>query len=204
MENKALRVVKCRYVGNSAELLNTVALAKRVREKVAADRSKAAQEIAASLDEQRRAAHSEGFRAGYSAGKLAAHQKLESELDAFGSLLNKLFKQAERDCLTFALDLAERVLNKQVQEDPTPLLTIIKREIEKLRGRYETVELRVHPKCLAQLGAKWQTSAIQVKISSDGSLSPSEAAIDTPAGSLSFGLNHIFLHYKEELLKECA
>ncbi|MGC9947708.1 MAG: FliH/SctL family protein [Bryobacteraceae bacterium] len=118
----------------------------------------------------------ESFDAGLRAGEAAARQSLESEVRGtierlavaiaeVASLRAETIHRAEADTVRLAVEIARRVLHRELTVDTSALGALIKAALEKLRAQ-EVYRVRVHPdqakivrSCLDEMG---RSQAIEV------------------------------------------
>lgn len=106
---------------------------------------------------------------GYQAGELTARQALEGEMRAGAERLSQAIadlatareqtiRRAEEDTVRLALDIARRVLHRELSVNSSAIEALVKTALEKLRNQ-EIYRVRVHPdqenlvrQCLQQRG----------------------------------------------------
>ncbi|HWE52212.1 MAG TPA: FliH/SctL family protein [Bryobacteraceae bacterium] len=108
-------------------------------------------ELTASLEKKTRAASELGFRE----GEAAARQKLEADFRASAARLAEAIaelsqrridalKRAEADAVRLAMEIARRVIYRELSVDPGALEGLFKAALEKLIN-HEILRVRVHP-----------------------------------------------------------
>jgi flagellar assembly protein FliH len=118
----------------------------------------------------------QAYEAGTRAGEAAARQNLEGDVHAMVEKLaatigevaatrGDTIRRAEADTVKLAIEIARRVLHREVSVDTSALEGLIKAALEKLQAQ-EVYRVRVHPDqeavvrtCLEQMG---RSSAIEV------------------------------------------
>jgi flagellar assembly protein FliH len=109
------------------------------------------EELTASIDKKTRTAAEQGFRE----GEAAARQKLEAELRAAIAKLAEAIVEvnqgrvealhrAESDAVRLAIEIARRVVYRELSVDPGALEGLFKAALEKLIN-HEILKVRVHP-----------------------------------------------------------
>jgi flagellar assembly protein FliH len=99
----------------------------------------------------RAAAYQQGFVAGEAAGAQRAQTRLEPVLTSFSSIVTelagtrkKLRGEAEEAAVALALEVARRILHREVASDPEAILGLVKAAFQKCDAR-ATQRLRVSP-----------------------------------------------------------
>jgi flagellar assembly protein FliH len=123
------------------------------------------EEVTADLERQTRAAFEKGLRE----GEAAARQRLEAEsrasLERLSSAISEVpqkrmeaLRRAESDAVHLAIEIARRVVHRELSVDPGALAGLIKAALEKLINQ-EILRVRVHPaiasvltECIARSG----------------------------------------------------
>jgi flagellar assembly protein FliH len=122
-------------------------------------------EMEASAEPRARQAYDSGFQA----GEIEARQKLESEvrlsIERMAAAIAEVpqaraetIRRAESDTVRLAIEIARRVLHRELSTDSSALEALVKAAMEKLQGQ-EIYRVRVHPdqaamikSCLMQSG----------------------------------------------------
>lgn len=120
--------------------------------------------------EIKKSAWDEGYREGWNEGAAAvekAGQKqaeelksLLSELDAFK---NGLYNELEKDVLALSLDIAEKIVNTELEKDDSMYIAMVKKAISRLNIESRFV-LRVNPREFKRFfkdGAEWLQAEMQ-------------------------------------------
>jgi flagellar assembly protein FliH len=109
------------------------------------------EELTSQLDRSTKDAWNQGFRA----GETAARKSLEAELRETVSALAKtiaeiaaqgpeMIRRAEADTVRLAIEIARRVLHREITVDPSALSALVGAALEKLRNQ-EIHRVRIHP-----------------------------------------------------------
>jgi flagellar assembly protein FliH len=143
--------------------------------------------------EQRvREARAAGFREGEAAGRKRAAAELEPVLERLArsiqemaGLRGQMRREAEADMLRLALEIARRVLRREMAADPDAMRGLVLAALEKLQGQ-EISRVKVHPSHAAlvtELLRKHGT-AQPVEVIADASREPGAAVFETERGNL--------------------
>jgi len=149
-------------------------------------------ELSAGVQKQTRAASEQGFRD----GEAAARKKLEAEYrqsaaklaEAIAELPQRraeALRRAEADTVRLAIEIARRVVHRELSVDPGALGGLIKAALEKLIN-HEILKVRVHPgleKILAEYLAR-DLKGRTVEIAVDASQAPGGVIFEIARGSL--------------------
>lgn len=109
------------------------------------------EELTSVLDRDKKDAWDQGFRA----GEIAARQGLEADVrDTVAALAEKIseiaaqgpevIRRAEADTVRLAIEIARRVLHREITVDPSALSALVGAALEKLRNQ-EIHRVRIHP-----------------------------------------------------------
>lgn len=122
-------------------------------------------ELTAHAEQQARQVYDSGRRA----GEAAVHQQVDEELrrtaDRMAATISEIaqaradtIRRAEADTVRLAVEIARRILHREISTDTSALEALIKAAMEKLQGQ-EVYRVRVHPDqenlvkaCLLQAG----------------------------------------------------
>jgi len=143
--------------------------------------------------EQRvREAHAAGFREGEAAGKKRAAAELEPVLERLArsihemaGLRGEIRREAELDMLRLALEIARRVLRRELAVDPDAIRGLVLAALEKLQGQ-EVSRVKVHPSHAVLVGDLLRKSGAgqQVEVMADASREPGAVIFETERGNL--------------------
>lgn len=169
-------------------------------------RSEIAELTCASAQIERKA-HESGYRA----GELAARQALDKDVRACGERLSQTIaelastreqtiRRAEADTVRLALEIARRVLHRELSVDPSAIGALVKAALEKLRNQ-EIYRVRVHPdqeqivrRCLQQMGRGGEVEIVSDPAQAKGgalfeiSRGALDASVDTQLREIERGL----------------
>lgn len=112
------------------------------------NRSAAAPHSAAHLEQTRRQAHEEGYRAGYAEGKQRADAealRLTQLVDALNQELQQADQKIAQDLLDLALEIAKQMLQQALKVKPELLLEVVRKAIAELPHFSQHAHLVLHP-----------------------------------------------------------
>ncbi len=132
----------------------------------------------------------QAFESGREAGGSAARQELQAPLERVARSLAELAscrtryrREAEREVVQLALEIARRILRRELTIDPEAILGLVRAGLESVSLR-EVLEVRVHPAhaetvrlCLNKLGAPAALAVI-----ADPHLEPGALLVETRRG----------------------
>ncbi len=174
---------------------------------IAAAREKAAAVVAAAGEDAaklRREAYDEGYEKGFAEGRVngeaagleqaggaiaAAAEKASQILALARQQADEAFAAAERQVVELALAVASKVLAREVAENPTVILPIVKAALDKVQDQ-EQITIRVNPECYELVLAarpELQASlarAASVAVVADGALKDGDCIVETPYGTV--------------------
>jgi flagellar assembly protein FliH len=174
---------------------------------ISAAREKAAAVVAAAGEEAaklRQEAYDEGFEKGFAEGQERGETAgLEQAKDAIAAAADRAakllalaqeqadaaFANAERQVVELALAVAGKVLARQVEENPTVILPIVKTALDKVQDQ-EQIAIRVHPECYdLVLAARPELQAglaraSTVNVVADTALKAGDCIVETPFGTV--------------------
>lgn len=122
-------------------------------------------ELTTAAERQARQAYESGFRAGEAAAVQNFEgavregvERLAKAIDQVASLRSETIRRAEADTVRLAVEIARRVLHRELSVDTSALEALVKAALEKLQSQ-EVYRVRVHPdlektmrSCLEQTG----------------------------------------------------
>lgn len=161
-------------------------------------------EAEAKIEELRQAAYDEGFARGHAEG--LAKGEMDGLAKAQGTVDEAIEKsqrligmaeeqarqalaEAEREMVELALAVASKILAKEIAENPTVVLPIVRAAIDKVRDQ-EQVTVRVHPDDYELvLAARLELSSMlsrdnALSVVADGALKSGDCVLDTPYGTV--------------------
>jgi flagellar assembly protein FliH len=132
----------------------------------------------------------QAFEAGREAGRAAAQQELQAPLERVARSLDELAacraryrKETEREVVQLALEIARRILRRELSIDPEAILGLVRAGLESISLR-EVLEVRLHPShaetvrlCLKKMGAPAGLAVI-----ADPHLEPGAVLVETRRG----------------------
>jgi flagellar assembly protein FliH len=174
---------------------------------ISAAREKAAAVVAAAGEDAaklRREAYDEGYEKGFAEGQVRGEAAgLEQARGAIAEAAEKAsqimalaqqqadeaFAAAERQVVELAMAVASKVLAREVAENPTVILPIVKAALEKVQDQ-EKITIRVNPECYELvLAARSELQAGlaragSVAVMADGALKGGDCIVETPYGTV--------------------
>jgi flagellar assembly protein FliH len=150
------------------------------------------EELTSLLDRGTKDAWEQGFRA----GDAATRQSLEVEVRQTASALagaiseiaaqrNETIRRAEADTVRLAIEIARRVLHREITVDPAALTALVGAALEKLRNQ-EIYRVRIHPdleKLLKSLLEQFGRSAA-IEVIPDANLAHGGVTFEISRGAL--------------------
>jgi len=138
-------------------------------------------ELTAAIERQSRQAYEAGFHAGETAAarNLEARvresvEKLSQTIADLASTRRDTIRRAEADTVRLSVEIARRVLHRELSVDPSALEALIKAALEKLQAQ-EVYRVRVHPdqekvvrSCLEQMGRSEGIEVISDPVQPEG------------------------------------
>jgi flagellar assembly protein FliH len=110
-----------------------------------------AEEILAAFQPQLRQARESGFREGEAAGRQAAEQEVRKSVETLAATVagiagarGEAIRRAEADMVRLSVEIARRILHRELSVDASALDALIRAALEKLISQ-EVYRVRVHP-----------------------------------------------------------
>ena len=150
------------------------------------------QELTQAAEEQARQAHEAGHRSGVAAGRAAAQDEVNLAVEKLGQVIAELagartdaMRRAEADVVKLSIEIARRVLHRELSQDTSALEGLIRAALDKLQAQ-EVYRVRVHPEHLVVLRACLEQSGrgASVEVLSDPSQARGGAVFEMSRGSL--------------------
>ncbi len=158
----------------------------------------------------KQAGWNEGFTEGMETGRSEAHdeakqliQSLEKTIETACEARAEALKQLEPDFLKLALLLAEKIMRRQISEDPTWLAPVISDALERLSAANE-ITIRIHPKDylpLQDLESAWPDYRGKLNWEADDALQRGTLIFETEFGAIDASFEQR-LHKLAESLSE--
>ncbi len=148
-------------------------------------------QLEASLDQRVREVHQAGFREGEAAGRKHASAELEPVLQRFARTIAELaelraqiLRESEADLLRLALEIARRVVHRELRVEAEAVDALLRYALEKAR-EHEIHRLRVHPAQKERVRAALERLGHpEVQVAADPGLEPGAAVFATNRGNL--------------------
>lgn len=107
---------------------------------------------ASTLEDLQREAYEEAFRQGYRDGQAAGQEEVAEEVRRFASLIDSLARPFENldaavedELLQLALALAKQVVRRELRQDQTQIIAIVREAIAALPVAAREVRVHLHP-----------------------------------------------------------
>ncbi|MFB3901843.1 MAG: FliH/SctL family protein [Acidobacteriota bacterium] len=158
-------------------------------------------------------AYRKGFEAGKNAGMEMAEKKIEAILGRFAAsieqvagLRSQIIRETQLDVVKLALQIARKLVHREITVDPDIILTLVKVALDKLQSQARIV-IHLNPEDAAILTSKLEQDPqlfgerdIQIKTKS--SLRRGDCLIESPYGSVDGQLSEQFDQIEAGLLSE--
>ncbi len=148
-------------------------------------------------EQREREAQAAGFREGEAAGKKRAAAELGPVLERLvcsirelAGLRSQMRREAEADMLRLALEIARRVLRREMAVDPDAMRGLVLAALEKLQGQ-EISRVKVHPSHAALVSGLLRKSGAgqPVEVIADASREPGAVIFESERGNLDASVN---------------
>lgn len=161
----------------------------------AAEELQRAQEHISQLQQALEQRVREARQAGLREGEAAARQKAAAEIEAIreqtsrtvaelAQVRSQLFHQAEGDLLRLAMEIARRIVHRELRVEPGAVDALIRHALDKVQGQ-EVCRVRAHPDQAAWLRpALERLGQGQLEVKADASLEPGAMLFETSRGNL--------------------
>jgi len=186
--------------GTILEASNLIEQAHHEAEKILHNAREEAASILAQVNEEsetiRLQSKEQGWDEGYSEGAKVAKEEvadtaasllriLQETIENASTVRTKAISQLEQDFLKLSLLVAEKIMRKQIKEDPLWVQPLIAEALERL-GSAENVIVKLNPEDYAALQNAQEKLNIKATIAwdMDDSLTPGSCIIDTEYGAI--------------------
>jgi len=133
-------------------------LIQEARQEVQTAKERAFSDALAEAEELKRGAFEEGQKEGVIQGKKSIEAEAKTHLEALKALLNemgrlkpKVISECERDIVELSVQVAEKILKREVQLDPSAVLDLASRVIEEFEGRSGGIRVKLNPEDYAYI-----------------------------------------------------
>ena len=153
-------------------------------------------ELTETAEAQARQAFDAGHRAGEIAGRAAAQEAVNEAVEKLGQTIGDVagaradaLRRAEADVVKLSIEIARRVLHRELSQDTSALEGLIRAALEKLQAQ-EVYRVRVHPENQVVLRACLEESGrgANIEVLSDPSQARGGAVFEMSRGSLDASL----------------
>jgi flagellar assembly protein FliH len=148
--------------------------------------------LAAEIEQKERDAYDAGRREGETAARLKSESEVKNVIERLSATIIEVagarevaIRRAESDIVKLSIEIARRILHRELALDTSALDALIRAALDKLRSQ-EVSRVRVHPGqeglirgCLQRLGRD-----TTIEVVSDRSQLPGGAVFETSRGSL--------------------
>lgn len=143
---------------------------------------------AASYARGRREAEAEAQQR-YNATVQSTADRLAQAVKQLADIRPRLCKEAEADLLRLALAIAQRILHRELNVDPTALQALVKLSLDRL-GRQDEIRVRVNPSLADSVRTiLGKVSSRPINVSPDSSLEAGSLIFETTRGQLDVSLH---------------
>ena len=150
------------------------------------------EELNAAIEQRVRQAYESGFREGEAAARQSAESQVREAVEKLAATVvevaatrSDVMRRAEADMVRLSVEIARRILHRELSLDTSALEALIRAALEKLRSQ-EVYRVRVHPgheqlvrACLQQIGRD-----PDIEVVSDASQPRGGAVFEISRGSL--------------------
>jgi flagellar assembly protein FliH len=120
----------------------------------------------------------------FSATMQSTAERLAQAVKQLAEVRPRLCKEAETDLLRLSIAIAQRILHRQLNIDPTALEALVRVSLERL-GRQEQIRVRVSPALAdAVRAALGKLSSRTIEVAADSSLEAGSLIFETNRGQL--------------------
>jgi flagellar biosynthesis/type III secretory pathway protein FliH len=137
-----------------------------------------------------------GYEEGYAAGIAAAEKAMADQVNRLAAVVNgvhenhaSFFRIAERQVVDLALQIAQKVVEREVENMPDLAVSVIRSALEEMDAR-TAVRVRVNPDDVEVLRRRWTqvvppgVGADRIELQSDERVTSGGAVIDTTHGQV--------------------
>lgn len=138
----------------------------------------------------------EAEQEGHARGAAEAQQKLEAplrealarlarETETLATLGDRVRRDAEEDLVRLAIEIARRILRREIHTDPSAVLGLVKAALERVAAR-EVLRVRVPPQDVGMLKSYLAEHGMpeRIEVTADGNLERGAVIVETSRGDL--------------------
>jgi flagellar assembly protein FliH len=149
-------------------------------------------EVEAGAEDRIRDSYGTGLAEGEAAGRARAEEKVGEALERLAAAVaelaearQRMLAQVEADLLKLSIEVARRILHRELTIDPNAVGALIKAAIDKLQGQM-IYKVRVHPDHEAIVRSALQQfgTGSQIEIAGDPSRAPGSIVFELESGNL--------------------
>lgn len=204
--------------GNSL-LINAIEEAEAVLNDAAIEASRRLNEVSETVERIKNEAHHEGFRNGYDQGieegRAAGFKQTENHIQQARLQANDIIAEAdkravgmilaaEKQIIEIAINVAQKVLKREIDENPMTILPIVKEALSKIHDQ-DNIVIRVNPADaeLVQHAQRDLQNMVggdkSLSIVSDYTINPGGCMIDTRSGTVDASIDTQFNTLRQAL-----
>lgn len=138
-------------------------------------------------------AFQKGFQQGETAGREAAAKEMESTTHAYAESIQEirrlkpsLYSQAEREIVRLALEVAKKIVNREIQADRSIIQTLVRVALSRVSEK-TSVTVRLNPmdyKFLMDRNDEMADEGCAVSLQSDNSIAQGGCLVETSCGDI--------------------
>ncbi|HWC00849.1 MAG TPA: FliH/SctL family protein, partial [Bryobacteraceae bacterium] len=114
----------------------------------------------------------------------AIREQVDRTVAELAQVRPQLFHQAEGDLVRLSLEIARRIVHRELRAEPEAVHALVRHALEKVQGQ-ETYRVRAHPDEATRLrGALENLGQGQLEVTGDASLRPGAILFETSRGDL--------------------
>jgi len=148
-----------------------------------------------------KAAYEEGFREGEKAGAAAVEKRLDAVEERYGESLleldrlrSTLYSQIEREVVKLAVEVARKIVRREIQADPEIVQTLIRVALSRVAEK-STVTVHVHPSdynYLLERRAELASGTREIVLVSDRAIEQGGCLVQTDCGEIDARIDQQF------------
>ena len=139
-------------------------------------------------------AYQKGYRLGEIAGREAAVKEMEATMEKYADsfqeicgMKSTLYEQAEREVVKLAMEVAKKIVNREIQADPNIIQTLVRVALSRVAER-TSVTVRLNPVDYKYLmernGGNGKDEWCDVLLQSDNSIKRGGCLVETSCGDI--------------------
>ncbi|MEW6202606.1 MAG: FliH/SctL family protein, partial [bacterium] len=154
----------------------------------------------------------EGYQAGYTKGKNQSIEEIKNSLNMISRTIEELkayrsdlLNEARNDIVKMAVNVAERVLHKEIMTDPNSVVSVVKNAIKKVNFKKQflvhvnPLDLEVLQQQNDEIAALLESYEL-LKFAANPKVEPGGCIIQTESGTVDARVDRQFQEIKEQVL----